>query len=63
VTFVTYREGLRNRYFPLTKEDWKEETAKNKMALIESDLIDDLGEIPLRNFTRYDLQLHVNKTC
>lgn len=58
---VTFGWFTRNRYFPLKKGDWKEETAKNKMALIESDLLEDLGNIPLRNFTRYDLQLHVNK--
>jgi hypothetical protein len=29
--------------------------------LIHSDLLDNLQDIPLRNFTRYDLQLHVNK--
>jgi|ERR1035441_165881 hypothetical protein len=48
-------------HIPLRKGDWKEETAKNKIALIESDLLEDLGDIPLRNFTRYDLQMQVNK--
>jgi integrase len=58
---VTFDWFVRNRYIPLKKGDWKEETAKNKIALIESDLLEDLGDIPLRNFTRYDLQMQVNK--
>jgi integrase len=58
---VTFGWFVRNRYLPMKKGDWKEETAKTKIALIHSDLLDDLGEVPLRNFTRYDLQMHVNK--
>ena len=29
--------------------------------MIHSDLLDGLQDVPLRNFTRYDLLLHVNK--
>jgi hypothetical protein len=58
---VTFGWFVRNRYIPLKKGDWKEETAKNKIGLITSDLLGDLADVPLRNFTRYDLQMHVNK--
>jgi len=44
----------------------REETAKNKTSLIQTNLLDDLGELPLVNFDRFTLQMHVNKlatTC
>lgn len=47
--------------FPLKESDWKEETAKNKKSLIQTNLLDDLGEIPLVNFDRFTLQLHIDK--
>lgn len=58
---VTFGWFVRNRYLPLKKADWKEETEKNKTALIRTDLLDDLEDLPLCNFTRYDLQMHINK--
>ena len=58
---VTFGWFVRNRYFPLKEGDWKEETAKNKKGLIQTNLLDDLSEIPLLNFDRFTLQLHVNK--
>ncbi len=63
---VTLNWFCRNRYFPLKEGDWREETAKTKKGLIQSNLLDDLGEIPLKNFDRFTLQMHVNKlgkTC
>jgi hypothetical protein len=58
---VTFGWFVRNRYFPLKEGDWKEETAKNKKSLIQTNLLDDLGELPLINFDRFTLQLHVDK--
>jgi integrase len=58
---VTFGWLVRNRYLPLKEGDWKEETAKNKKGLIQTNLLDDLAEIPLENFSRFALQLHVNK--
>jgi integrase len=52
---------VRNRYLPLKKADWSEETAKNKTFLIQQNLVDDLGEIPLNNFDKFTLQTQVNK--
>ena len=46
--------------------DWSEETSKNKRSLIQSNLLDDLGEIPLENLDKFTLKMHVNKlaeTC
>ncbi len=36
---VTFEWFVRDRYFPLRKGDWRPETAKEKMAQIEIDLI------------------------
>ena len=58
---VTLNWFCKNRYFPLKEGDWREETAKTKKGLIQSNLLDDLGEIPLKNFDRFTLQMHVNK--
>ena len=48
-------------YLPLKKADWSEETAKNKTFLIQQNLVDDLGEIPLNNFDKFTLQTQINK--
>jgi integrase len=57
---VTFEWFVRNRYFPLRKGDWRPETAKEKMAQIEIDLIGRFGEYPLDSFDRFMLQTHVN---
>lgn len=51
---------VRNRSFPLRMGDWLPETAKEKMAQIEIDLIAKFGEYPLDPFDRFMLQTHVN---
>ena len=57
---VTFEWFVRNRYFPLRKGDWRPETAKEKMAQIDIDLIGKFGEYPLDSFDRFMLQTHVN---
>jgi integrase len=57
---VTFGWFVRNRYFPLRKGDWRPETAKEKMAQIEFDLIDKFGDQPLDSFDKFMLQTHVN---
>jgi integrase len=52
--------GFTGGYFPLRKGDWRPETAKEKMAQIEIDLIGRFGECPLDSFDRFMLQTHVN---
>lgn len=52
---VTFGWFVRNRYFPLKDGDWGEETAKNKKSLIQTTLLDALGELPLVNFDRFTL--------
>jgi integrase len=58
---VTFAWFVKNRFLPLKEAVWKEETAKTKTILIQLDLIDPLGEIPLVNFDKFSLQLHLNK--
>jgi integrase len=58
---VTFAWFVENRFLPLKETAWKEETAKTKKILIQRDLIDPLGEIPLVNFDKFSLQLHLNK--
>ncbi len=57
---VTFEWFVRKRYFPLREGDWRPETAKEKMAQIEIDLIAKFGEYPLDAFDRLMLQTHVN---
>jgi hypothetical protein len=57
---TTFEWFVRNRYFPLRKGDWWPETAKEKMAQIEIDLVAKFGEYPLDGFDRFMLQTHVN---
>ena len=56
---TTFDWFVRNRYFPLRKGDWRPETAKEKMAPIEIDLIAKFGEYPLDSFDRFMLQLRL----
>lgn len=58
---VTFGWFVKNRFIPLKEAAWKEETAKTKKLLIERDLVDDLGEIPLENLDKFSLQVHMNK--
>ena len=58
---VTFAWFVNNRFIPLKEAAWKEETAKIKKLLIQRDLTDVLGEIPLVNFDKFSLQIHLNK--
>lgn len=58
---VTFSWFVKNRFLPLKEAAWKEETAKTKTILIQRDLIEPLGEIPLVNFDKFSLQIHFNK--
>jgi integrase len=58
---VTFAWFVENRFLPVKGAAWKEETAKTKTILIQRDLIDPLGEIPLVNFDKFSLQVHLNK--
>ena len=58
---VTFAWFVENRFLPLKEAAWKDETAKTKTILIQRDLIDPLGEIPLTNFDKFSLQIHLNK--
>jgi integrase len=58
---TTFEWFVRNRYFPVRKGDWRPQTAKEKMAQIEIDLIARFGEYPLDSFDRFMLQTHVNE--
>ncbi len=58
---VAFAWFVTNRFLPLKEAVWKEETAKTKKLLIQLDLVEPLGEIPLVNFDKFSLQLHLNK--
>jgi integrase len=58
---VTFGWFVRNRFYPLKEAKWKEETAKVKKLLIQSDLVDEFEDVPLENFDKFTLQLHINK--
>jgi len=63
---VTLAWFINNRFIPLKEAVWKEETAKTKKSLIQFDIVEPLGDIPLVNFDKFSLQLHLNKlatTC
>jgi len=58
---VAFGWFVRNRFFPLKEAKWKPETAKVKKLIIQKDLIDAFDGIPLENFDRFTLQVHLNK--
>jgi integrase len=57
---VTFEWFVRNRYFPLRQGDWRPETAKEKTAQIEIDLIGKFGSRPIESIDKFELQTHVN---
>ena len=58
---VTFAWFVKHRFLPLKEAAWKQETAKTKTLLIQLDLVEPPGEIPLANFDKFSLQLHLNK--
>lgn len=57
---VTFEWFVRQRYFPLRQGDWRPETAKEKTAQIEIDLIAKFGSRSLESIDKFELQTHVN---
>lgn len=57
---VTFEWFVRNRYFPVREGDWRPETAKEKMAQIEIDLIAKFGSRTIESMDKFELQTHVN---
>lgn len=57
---VTFGWFVRNRFYPLKEANWKEETAKVKKLIIQKDLIDPFDQVPLGNFDKFTLQVHLN---
>ena len=58
---VTFGWFVGNRFFPLKEANWKPETAKVKRLIIQKDLVETFDGIPLENFERFTLQLHLNQ--
>lgn len=48
------------RYFPLREGDWRPETAKEKKAQIEIDLITKFGSDSIESLEKFALQTHLN---
>ncbi|MBB5328010.1 tyrosine-type recombinase/integrase [Tunturiibacter gelidoferens] len=57
---VTFEWFVRNRYFPLRQGDWRPETAIEKTAQIEIDLISKFGSRTIESIDKFELQTHVN---
>lgn len=57
---ATFEWFVRNRYFPLRQGDWRPETAKEKKAQIEIDLVAKFGLRALDSIDKFELQTHVN---
>ena len=57
---VTFEWFVRTRYFPLREGDWRPETAKEKKAQIEIDLIAKFGSSPIESMEKFELQAHLN---
>lgn len=57
---VTFEWFVRNRYLPIRQGDWRPETAKEKTAQIEIDLIAKFGPEPIESLDKFALQTHVN---
>ena len=57
---VTFEWFVRNRYLPLRQGDWRPETAKEKTAQIEIDLIGKFGPQPIESIDKFALQTHLN---
>jgi hypothetical protein len=57
---VTFEWFVRNRYFPLRQGDWRPETAREKKAQIEIDLVAKFGTQSLDSIDKFELQTHVN---
>jgi len=58
---VTFEWFVKNRYLPLKEGDWREETAKVKKYLIQTDLVDAFHDYRLENFDKVILQTHLNR--
>lgn len=57
---VTFGWFVRNRWYPLKEADWKPETARDKKCIIQKDLLDPFESIPLEDFDKFQLQVHLN---
>jgi integrase len=57
---VSFGWFVRNRWYPLKEADWKPETAKDKKCIIQKDLVDFYENIPLEDFEKFQLQVHLN---
>lgn len=58
---VTFGWFVRKRFLPLKEEVWKPETAKVKKLIIQKDLTDTFESVPLEDFDRFNLQVHLYK--
>jgi integrase len=57
---VTFGWFVRHRWLPLKEANWKEETARDKKCILQKDLLDKFESVPLENFDKFTLQVHLN---
>jgi integrase len=57
---VTLRLFIEKKWIPLKEAKWKESTKLTSLGIIQKQIVEPLGDIPLRNFDRSVLQQHLN---
>jgi integrase len=57
---ISFGWFVRNRWLPLKEANWKEETARDKKCILQLDLLEKFESVPLENFDKFTLQIHLN---
>jgi integrase len=58
---VTVGWFVRNRYYPLKRQDWNEDTAKWARDSIQNNFLNKFDDVPLENIDTYTLQVHLGE--
>jgi integrase len=58
---VSLRSFIESKWLPLKKAKWKESTKLTSEGILQKQIIEPLGDIPLRDLDRSRLQTHLNR--